>query len=79
MRRGLQGAVMAEVGAQRRRSAATPYAAPTVSTRVSDAWQDPVLRRSAWLVILGIGTVVGRMHELIGPLRSCCSTPTGRG
>jgi O-antigen ligase len=60
---------MAEVGAQRRRSAATPYAAPTVSTRVSDAWQDPVLRRSAWLVILGIGTVVGRMHELIGPLR----------
>jgi O-antigen ligase len=69
MRRGLQGVVMAEVGAARRRSAATPYAPAVLSARVGDAWQDPILRRSAWFVILGIGTVVGRMHELIGPLR----------
>ena len=44
------------------------YAHPQ-AWRLTDLPQTPLARRSAWFVILGIATVVGRLHELMGPLR----------
>ena len=57
-------------GVRRRRYAVeTAVHSATSAIRASTTALDPAARRSALLIVLGIATVVARMHELLGPLR----------
>lgn len=62
---------LAPVPGMRRRSAATPAGTPTVlaAARTAIPASDPSARRSALLIVLGVATVVARMHEFYPPLR----------
>ncbi len=69
MRRGTTAGAIATPGVLRRRpqsAQATPRWSPDVGALTP---QSPALRRSAIFIVLGIASVVARLHELFPPLR----------
>lgn len=70
MRRGTAGALLPTAGVRRRAAAAAPTLSSNwIASHQAPSYADPAARRSALLIVLGVASVVARLHELFPPLR----------